>query len=423
MQTRSIELKSGLSKTVLAVICVCGIALALIFAKWAFGHAVAVNAVKPEVTALGVDLAASDPSGHFNFAQQLEKTLLHEDQQRSLAEYESAVALSPHNYIYWLGLARAREQAGDDGGAEGALREAQELAPNYSRVQWALGNFLLRRGQRNEGFEEIRKAVAADEAFAAPAAAAAWQIFEGDIQQIHAAVGDSPRINAAIAVLLAGDKRYPQAMDFWRRASAGGSLIDRKAAGQALYTKLLNGGTYRSAIEVAGDVGLFPNWDVSVGAVSNGGFETGLHSLGDGSHPFSWVVADGSFPRIGQNMDQKRSGTYSLLISFGQGGSGQRPVSQKIGVEPEAVYDLQFYYRSDVTTSARLRCDVLTASGAILAGAVLPPAGDWAQMKIPISVPANTEGIEIRIAMDGCSANGCTASGNVWFDDFALSKH
>ena len=57
VQIRSIHLDSTLNKAAVAALCVLLAGLMLSFAKWAFGHAVAVNATEPEVAALGVDLS------------------------------------------------------------------------------------------------------------------------------------------------------------------------------------------------------------------------------------------------------------------------------------------------------------------------------------------------------------------------------
>ncbi len=422
MQTRTIEINSGWRKGLLAGACAFGIAAAVLFSKWAFGHAVAVNATELEVTALGVDLAPSDPRAHYAYGEQLEKTFLPGDQSKAFNELASATALSPHNYVYWLALARSQEQSGNVDAAESALRKAQQLAPNYARVQWALGNLLLRQDREQEAFTEIKKAAAADANFAGPAAAVAWQVYKGAVPAIHEAVGESPEINASIAVLLAGDKRFREAMDFWRRVSgSAGSAGPQKEAGAALYKKLIDGGAYRSAIEVANNVGIFSSGEAVAGTISNGGFESPLQSQTEGANFFSWLISDGVFPRIGQNEDQKRSGNYSLLVSFGQGSVGSRQISQKVGVASGKQYDLQGYYLSQIDAPIRFRCNVVTASGDQLGGMDLPASKEWKAIAIPFTVPDDVEGVEIRIAPEGCNAGGCSASGNIWFDDFSLT--
>src|SRR5687767_4526530 len=128
-----------------------------------------------------------------------------------------ATGSSPQNYLLWLELGRARERSGDAEGGERALRRALELAPNYSRVQWALGNALLRQGRTDEAFAEIRKAVVGDPTFAEPAVTAAWQFFDADVAAIRRAMDGSPRFDSALAALLARERRFGEALDIWDR--------------------------------------------------------------------------------------------------------------------------------------------------------------------------------------------------------------
>ena len=416
-----ISLASGLYRVVAVGICVSAVVLAALVSKWAFGHAVAINATEAEIAAFGVDLAPSDPRTHLDHAFLLEKTFLPADQAKSLSEFEQAAALSPNNYLNWLLLGRAREQAGDPVGAERALSKALELAPNYSRVQWALGNSLLRQGRYDEGFAYIRRAVAADVTFSNPAATAAWQIFGGDVVKIKNALGDSSRINASMAVLLAGNKRYAEALEFWSQVPADEKESGTKEAARSLYAKFIEAALYGSAIEIANSAQLFPDETISSETVSNGDFESALAQKGPS--PFSWTIADGSYPAIGLNGSQKHGGNYSLLFNFGQGGKGFRPVSQKIGVRGGSSYEMIFYHRSEVKAQATLVCQIISAADAsVLASAVIAASAGWAEIRIPFSVPADTEGIELKINAEGCSADGCSISGNIWFDDFSLVK-
>lgn len=420
MQIRTFPLKSGLGRLVVVSLCVVAVALALLVSKWAFGHAVAINASEKEVAELGVSLAPSDPQAHLVHGLLLEKTLLPEDQAAAIRELEYATALSPHNYINWLALGRTREQAGDPVGAEQSLRRAIELAPNYSRVNWALGNLLVRQGRDQEGFSYIRNSVAADVTFVNPAAAAAWQAYSGDIAKIRAVLGESPNSKTAVALLLSANKRFADALALWKDVSDPGQQSLKEPA-QILFSKFIEAGRLRSAIEVANSAGLFPADSPAVGSVANGGFESALTPKD--SNIFSWVVADGSYPRVGLNDAQKRNGNYSLLMNFGPGGKGFRPLSQKIGVEPGGVYNLSFHYLSELKTESKLVCQVISIPDAkVIASMPIPAASAWSEISASINVPAEIEGIELKIAAEGCRADGCSISGNIWFDDFSLAR-
>ncbi|NOT48735.1 MAG: hypothetical protein HOP17_13425 [Acidobacteria bacterium] len=420
MQIKTLSIPNGPRRLSAVAVCIIVAVLALLVTKWSFGHATAINASNIEVAELGAALAPSDPQAHLEYAYLLGKTFLPADQDRSLVEFEKAAALAPANYQTWLALGRAREQSGDAAGSEAALRKALELAPNYSRVQWALGNLLVRQGRYGDGFGYLRNAAASDPVFTNPAAASAWQILGGDTAKIRNLLGDSPRTNAALSVLLSADKRYADALDVWR-AIPDAEKKGLKEPGQALYSKLLDAGLYRSAIEVGGTAGLFSDNAPATGAVSNGGFESAITP--NDPNPFTWAITEGSYPRIGLNDAQKKSGSYSLLMNFGTGDKGSRPVIQKMGVETGATYDLRFYYRSELRTDAKVVCRITSAVDANpIATVPVTSSGDWTEAGTTFAVPAGTEGIELKLSVEGCPANGCSIAGNIWFDDFSLTK-
>lgn len=398
------------------MICVAVLAGALWVSKWAFGHAAALNAVQPEVAEFAVGLAPGDPRAHYEFGLLLEKSFLPEDESAALREFEKAAELSPNSYGYWMAVGSARERSGEVDGAEAALRTAAELAPNYSRVRWALGNLLLRTGRRDEGFREIRSAVASDASFADPAASAAWSLFGGDVDRVRGAVGDSSRINASLAVMLASEKRYSEALNFWSRVPIGETEGPFRGAAQMLYGKFVEAGLYRSAVEVATRARLLTDHPAEVGAVWNGGFEEGYFP----NDTFGWTFADANSGRVGFNKAQVHSGTYSLLLNFGQGSREFLSVSQRVGVEPGRRYTLSFFYRSELKTNASVVCQISAPNGKRLAAVPVGAASDWAEAKAELEVPPDVEGIEIKITSEGCPGQGCTFAGNIWFDDFSL---
>jgi len=417
---RNLQLTGSPARAILIAGCVLSVFLCLLTVKWSFGYVNAVQAEEPEVAEFGMQLAGRDPYAHFKLASLLEKTLLAGDQVKALHHFEAAAAFSPDHYGYWLALGRAREQAGDSEGAERALRRAADLAPFYSRVRWALGNLLLRQGRSPEAFANIGMAVAADPALAAPAAATAFRIFGGDIQKISEAIGDEPLIRIAVVVQLVNAKRLAEARAIWRRITAEDKRAVQPDIAKALYAKLIEGGKYASAIEVAAETGLFTDADAAIGTISNGEFESALAA--ENAHTFTWSIADGTQPRIGLNESQKHGGNYSLLISYGPRGNGSRPIIQKVGVEGGTAYVLRFFYRSELNNTGAFRCDILPAGGGEpITGVVLPPAAEWTEMQLDLVVPADSEGIEIKL-FNACPPANCSVSGSIWLDDFTLSK-
>ena len=385
-------------------------------AKWGFAHTAAVQSDTVEVAALAADLATDDPQTHYAFAVLSEKTFATEDMQRAVGEYELAASRSPNNYLLWLDLGRARERNGDQPGAERALRKALELGPNYSRVQWALGNVLLRQGKSDEAFAEIRKALAGDENYTNAAATMAWQIFEGDVAAVRNAIGDSSQANAAFATMLTGQKRFDEAFDIWERLPQDEKKTTLKENGQILYRQFLESGKYRFASRIGEQIGITSDSR----EVANGGFEEPVTA--QSPDIFTWQIAEGLSPRIGPTDGQKHGGIYSLLMSFGQGSKAIRQVSQTIAVEPSTNYVLELYYRSDLKTQSKIKWEIVAAANgkALASTDAIMPAADWTTVRISFTVPEDIDGVVLRFAAGDCDSATCSISGNIWFDDFSL---
>ena len=386
-------------------------------AKWGFAYTAARNADLPDVAELAISLGPDDPQTHYSAAVLFEKTFVPEDQKRSLAEYEAAVALSPNNYLLWLEFGKARERSGDQVGAEAALRKALELAPNYSRVQWALGNALLRNRKTEEAFAEIRKAVAGDAAYTNSAAGIAWQLLGGDMAAVRQAIGDSTRLNAAIATLLAGQKRYDESFEIWNSLPGGEKNTTFKELGDALHKQMIDAKKFRYALAIASQTGMF---EAPVNAIANGGFETEIKPKATGI--FEWQIADGTNPRIGPNRDQKHSGEHSLLISFGKGGREFRTVSQTMAVEPGRTYELELFYRADLKTPAVFKWEIADATDGKTLAATAPLANtaEWTAATAKFTFPESSDGVIVRLVRENCETPVCSVSGNLWFDDFRL---
>jgi tetratricopeptide (TPR) repeat protein len=379
----------------------------------------AVRADDADVARFLTELAPDDPQTHYSLAVLLEKSFEQSDIERSLNEFEIAAGLAPENYLYWLDLGRARERSGDSEGAERAIRKALDMAPNYARVQWALGNTLLRQGRTDEAFVEIKKAVAGDPAsFANPAAVTAWQFFGSDIAAIRRASSGSIEFDGALASLLLRENRLNEATEVWNSLPVDERRTSLAQLGTSIVEKLLGEKRFRDASNVA--AGLSGNGDAKIGQVTNGGFETAVKPTGAG--PFDWSIAAGLQPQIVLSSGQKRSGNNSLLIIFNSADAKAfRNVSQLIAVQPNTAYDLEIFYRSELKTSAAFKWEVVNAAdlAQIAVSDPIANASDWAPLHIKFKTSPSDDGIIVRLIRDNCGPV-CPVAGNIGFDDISL---
>lgn len=422
MAVKSIKIETLAGRAILAAAGLIFLICASYFVRWYFGNSIAAHTDYREVADLAVRLAPGDPQTHYASAVLSGKVFLPEDLAKSLGEYEKAAALAPRDFRVWQGLGTARERGGDRAGAELALRKALELAPNYSQVQWTLGNILLREGKTDEAFTEIRRAVEGDLTFAGPAIVAAWQVSGGNLAQVKQNLGDSKQLNPALAIFLAGQQRFDEALEIWNAIPEEEKKTTFKETGEQLYGKMLAAKKFRDAWLIRSQIGGANEEQTSIGQIANGGFEHEIKTKDAGI--FEWQIADGVKPQIGLDNVQKRSGNRSLVIVFNSpDGKDFRGVSQTVVVEAGKNYRFETFYKSDLKTSAALDWEIADAAdGKILAttGASVSNA-DWTGLKAEFTAPAN-EAVTIRLAREACKSIVCPISGKIWFDDFSISR-
>ena len=394
------------------------VAVMYYFAKWDMANMASTSSSMIEIADLTTRLAPADPQTHYAAAVLYERTFLPDDLARSMREYQTAAALAPHSYLFWLELGKARERNGDIELAERTLRRTLELAPNYASVQWPLGNVLLREGKTEEGFEEIRKALAGNPKYAVPAVNAAAQVFDGDVAKIKQAIGDNPNVNAALVGWLSQRDQLDDAMNIWDSLSADLRKTTLKKDGEALFGKLIAAKKFGLAAGVFAD----DPRNIPRGVVVNGDFESPIKA--DGASIFEWQVATGPQPQIVISPSQKHSGSYSLWLTFDSRLSSDfRQISQTVVVEPGRTYTFEAFYKQELNGAGALRWEISDATGKQLLAATENAVNTtgWEPLTAKFTVPQGADAVVIRLAMMNCVSSVCPMSGKIWFDDIGLA--
>src|SRR6267142_815682 len=91
------------------------------------------------------------------------------DVRRAIRSYVSALSLNPASSEIWLDLASAYESEANLVDARDAFLHAKKVYPLSAEGSWRYGNFLLRQGELEPAFTEMRLAVEADPKRAAEA--------------------------------------------------------------------------------------------------------------------------------------------------------------------------------------------------------------------------------------------------------------
>jgi tetratricopeptide (TPR) repeat protein len=384
--------------------------------KWGLGNMVSTRAEEPRIADVAVDMAPGDPQTHFAAAVLYDRTFIAADQERSLNEYETAVALSPNNYILWLEYGKALERNGDSVRAESALKRALDLAPNYAAVQWALGNLEVRNGETDSGFEQIKRAMEGDPQLAASAVAFAYQFFDGDLEQVRSVTGNVVAANSALAVLLARQKRYDEASVVWQAIGRYDSdaIV---SSGRSLVNELISAKKFAEALKVSATIDTSSAFAAE--KVTDGGFEEAVKL--EGASPFDWQIGQGNQPQVLQSTSQPHGGERSLVLRYSSNdGNGLKSISQTVVVHPNTKYSITGFYHSDVKSDGKLVWQITdAASGAVIGESTLTPANGWTGFSVDFRL-GNADAVVVQFMVKSCGSALCPISGSIWFDDIEL---
>lgn len=390
---------------------------------WGFANAAASQAEFIEVADQALAISPGDPQTHYAAAVLLDRSFEAGDFDRALTHYERAAELAPNDHWLWLELGRAYERRGDPAKAVAAMRYALALAPNYSAIQWTLGNTLLRQGNTDEAFALIRSASAGDAKYTENAALLAWQMNAGNIDDVRRAVGDSVRLNAALAVLLANEKRFDEAAVVWAaipEAEKTGPVLD---SGNRLLSQMLEARRFRPAAGIAAELGKASANSFAVGNIFNGGFEQAVRP--SGAQAFDWQLDNGQHPQIALTNGEKRTGNNSLVMIFNPSDrtGAARGMTQLVAVRPGGRYTLSYQYKADLETATTFRWAIKSAADGspIASGEPFKAKTDWTSAGFGFTVPENTDGVYVSFTRDACNSGRCTVGGSLWLDDISLA--
>jgi tetratricopeptide (TPR) repeat protein len=364
-------------------------------------------------------LTPSDPEAHV-----IRAALLKADDRldEAIREYEQAAALRPRDYVLWLEVGLARDQAEDQAGAIDAFKEAVALAPDYAEPRWQLGNVLLRAGRVEEAFVEMRRAAQSNRAFLPQLIDLAWNIYNGDVVAVEQAI--RPQSSAARLALARFAARHGKATDAARIFRAVESVAEEDR--RAFLTELLAAREFNVAYEVWA-TGPGRSASHSGSGFTDGGFEEQISFDEPG---FGWQVARNlATVRISIDKAQPHGGSNSLRLDWsGDSSSATQIVSQIIPVEPNARYRLRFAVRTEELVTGGLPLIAIVDAGAkdsttLAQSEPFPPnTAPWQERSVEFVCGKETQAVLVILRRQGCSNGPCPVFGRLWMDDFSLQK-
>ena len=341
----------------------------------------------------------------------------------AIDELRTAAELSPEDYRGWLALGRALDRDGELEQARAALERSISLAPRHFEPRWALGNHLLRAGDRQAAFEHLKIALAGRPSALPLVFDYAWEAFQGDGRAIASALAPSGESRSQMIALLVARNRPQDALDVWRETPT-----HTAAEAQQVSSALFYAGQMASAYEVWNSAPMPDRPVPDAGSqLSNGDFENSL-SL-DSKVPFlTWRI-----PMMGgvkASLDRKlpNKGKQSLRLGFEvRENVPQTFLSQTVMVKPSTTYQLDYAFRTEELFGwSMLTLEAVDAAdpGRLRATNAPLPNGtnDWREDQLKFTTTAKTEAVTIRFQRQPCADPPCLLVGRVFFDAIKLTE-
>lgn len=348
------------------------------------------------------------------------------DTAKAIQAYNTALSLNPRSADLWSDLGVAYETEGNIAAARDAFLHAKKAYPLSAEISWRYANFLLRQGDLDAAFGEMRRAVETEPKRGAEA--------------LSRALIAEPNIGIAL------DRVLPPLSDAYTGAifdqvseghTANALLIWNRLA--ALHPKQLSLETYtyylvnallrekqvaeaqrvwKQAADFAG-YGNLPGPADSL--LWDGGFESGIFGSG-----FAWTPplhAQGV--QVSLDTREKHSGNRSLRLLFnGRYNLALNGPCAEVAVQPSMTYHFSAWIKTEsITTEQGIRFQLRpigTLDNASAATSDLRGTQPWTNIETSWSSGKGVQELQVCVARLPSQEFDDKIQGIAWVDDVAL---
>ncbi|MCI0337227.1 MAG: tetratricopeptide repeat protein, partial [Acidobacteria bacterium] len=302
---------------------------------------------KIEAADLAVKYSPQDPlirwlrgGVYFNAANE---DLMEERLDVALNELRQAAQMSPEDYRVWLSLGRVLDRTGSIAEARAALEKALQLAPNHFETRWALGNHLLRAGDRDASFAQMRLALANRPSALPLVFDYAWNVYQGDGKAIAKALDPPIVVKAQMVSLLISRGRVEDGLSIWSEMNS-----PRPKDVQRVTESLVNVGRFAAAYGIWSTANIpdRPSPDAH-SLLANSSFEEKF-SPGSKTPFYAWGITPSGGLRVTLDRKETLAGEQSLRVGLNvEENSAITIATQTVPVKPNKRYCLSFFVKTE----------------------------------------------------------------------------
>jgi tetratricopeptide (TPR) repeat protein len=355
----------------------------------------------------------------------LQYSLEDSNPQRAISAFRTSLQLDPRATLTWLDLAAAYESEGDSDGARNAFISAKKTYPLSAEVSWRYGNFLLRQGELDMAFSEIRRSVEGDPTRGAEAFSRAVRVEPNANVILDKVLPPNPDVYIAVIQDLTGGYQIENALKVWNALATMHpklSLSDMFRLVAALRQMGQSQEAHRVWQQATVFAGLAELEGPKGSAVWDGGFESDV----TGGNGYAWRFSNNSHGvQIGFDYQEKHSGKRSVRVSFdGSSDINFRDVCQWVLVEAATSYELSGWMKTKALTTdqgVRLELRPETPGAAPVATSDVHGTEPWTHVGTMWEGTKDSQDVEICLRRDASDQEENKIQGTAWVDDVVLT--
>jgi tetratricopeptide (TPR) repeat protein len=358
----------------------------------------------------------------FNYAAMQRRGYLNLSGQNiddAIRDLKSAIGVRSSDYRVWMQLGSAYMQAGNYSEAHRSFERAIELAPNYSRPRWSMGNFLLENNDVDRAFTYLSQAAEREKDRIPDLIETALSRFTDAAALDKAIQLTSPEAQKRAALYF-----IEYRIDSRRSENflSGPELGDDEK--QTYVWLFIDKKKYRTAYRIwasqSRNLGRVP----PEGGLLNGSFEELMDRINSG---FGWVV-DHNAQNITVRLTEGAAsdGQRSIEVEFnGNSDPAREILSQMFVAQPNTNYTFSFSAKvENEFVSGGLPVieakDVDEGRSLALFQDLTRSDGKWKTYSATFRTSPNTSALRISLRRAGCEATQCPAFGKLALDNFVL---
>jgi tetratricopeptide (TPR) repeat protein len=347
------------------------------------------------------------------------------DGRRAILAYRTALSIDPHDTDAWLDLATAEELEGALPSARSSFLNAKKSYPLSPEVAWRFGNLLLRQGEMDAAFDEMRRALEADPKRGAEAFSRCLRV-DPDINKIlDRVIPPSRSIHLDIISGLAAEGRTDDALKVWARLTSLHpplAMSDALPLVDALRRKSLIADATRVWSQAAALSGLSDLRSPPGSVLWDGGFESGVFG-----GAYAWLLPPPTRDvEIRFDNQEKYSGARSLRITFdGRANLDFLGPCTYVPVQPSTSYLFSAWVHTrDMTADQGLRFQFHSlgvTDQSISATSDFRGDLPWTRIQMPWSSGVDVREVQICLIRKPSASPDNRIRGHAWIDDISLT--